>query len=125
MIIGNYVQRFWRYLAVAGTMALLIGAGVFVVESLPPRTIAMATGAEGGANSRIGYPLPRNPGERGGHAAATADIRQPGKSATATRFSVGGKRWIHTRWHHNQQGIAGAGVAGHHILRTAMAFPSR
>ena len=51
---GNHVQKFWRYLAVAGTMALLIGAGVFVVESLPPRSIVMATGAEGGANHELG-----------------------------------------------------------------------
>ena len=35
-------------------MALLIGAGVFVVESLPPRSIVMATGAEGGANHELG-----------------------------------------------------------------------
>ena len=51
---GNHVQKFWRYLAVAGTMAILIGAGVFVVESLPPRSIVMATGAEGGANYELG-----------------------------------------------------------------------
>ena len=54
MSIGNYIQRFWRYLAVAGTMVILLGAGVFVLESLPPRTIAMATGAEGGANHELG-----------------------------------------------------------------------
>lgn len=54
MIIGNYVLRFWRYLAAAGAIVLLIGAGVFVVASLPPRTIEMATGAEGGANYELG-----------------------------------------------------------------------
>ena len=54
MAIGNFDQRFWRYLAVGGTTAILIGAGVFVAESLPPRTIAMATGAEGGANYELG-----------------------------------------------------------------------
>jgi TRAP transporter TAXI family solute receptor len=54
MTIGDYVQKFWRYLAVAGTVAIFIGAGVFVAESLPPRTIAMATGAEGGANYELG-----------------------------------------------------------------------
>lgn len=54
MTIGNYVLRFWRYLAVAGAIVLLIAAGVFVVASLPPRTIEMATGAEGGANYELG-----------------------------------------------------------------------
>jgi NMT1-like family len=54
MNIGNHVQKFWRYLSVAATVAILLGAGVFVFESLPPRTIVMATGAEGGANYELG-----------------------------------------------------------------------
>ena len=54
MNIGNDVHKFWRYLSVAVTMAILLGAGVFVFESLPPRTIVMATGAEGGANYELG-----------------------------------------------------------------------
>ena len=54
MIVGDFVQRFRRYLAVAGTIAILLGAGVFVLKSLPPRTIVMATGAEGGANYELG-----------------------------------------------------------------------
>lgn len=54
MNIGNYVQKFWRYLLFAATVAILLGAGVFVFESLPPRTIVMATGAEGGANFELG-----------------------------------------------------------------------
>jgi TRAP-type uncharacterized transport system substrate-binding protein len=54
MNIGNYVQKFWRYLSVAATVAILLGAGVFVFESLPPSTIVMATGAEGGANYELG-----------------------------------------------------------------------
>jgi TRAP-type uncharacterized transport system substrate-binding protein len=31
-----------------------IGASVFIVETLPPRTVVMATGAEGGANYELG-----------------------------------------------------------------------
>jgi TRAP transporter TAXI family solute receptor len=54
MIIGNYVQRFWRHLAAAATIAILLAAGAFVWESLPPRTIVMATGAEGSANYEFG-----------------------------------------------------------------------
>jgi TRAP-type uncharacterized transport system substrate-binding protein len=51
---GNYVLKLWRYLAVATTVAILLGAGVFVWESLPPRTMVMATGVEGGANYELG-----------------------------------------------------------------------
>jgi TRAP-type uncharacterized transport system substrate-binding protein len=54
MNFGKYNQKFWRYLSVAATVAILLGAGVFVFESLPPRTIVMATGAEGGANYELG-----------------------------------------------------------------------
>jgi TRAP-type uncharacterized transport system substrate-binding protein len=54
MIIGNRIRKSWRYLSVAATMAILLGAGVFVFESLPPRTIVMATGVEGGANYELG-----------------------------------------------------------------------
>jgi len=54
MTIGNYVRKSWRYLSAAATMAILLGAGVFVWESLPPRTIVMVTGAEGGANYGLG-----------------------------------------------------------------------
>jgi TRAP-type uncharacterized transport system substrate-binding protein len=54
MTIGNYVRKSWRYLSAAATMAILLGAGVFVWESLPPRTIVMVTGAEGGANYELG-----------------------------------------------------------------------
>jgi TRAP-type uncharacterized transport system substrate-binding protein len=54
MIIGNYVQKFWRYLSIVGPMAIFLGAGIFVFESLPPRTIMMATGVEGGANYELG-----------------------------------------------------------------------
>jgi TRAP-type uncharacterized transport system substrate-binding protein len=54
MIIGDYIQKFWRYLAVAGTMAILLGAVVYIVQTLPPRTVVMVTGSEGGANYELG-----------------------------------------------------------------------
>ena len=54
MIAGDYVQRYWRYLAIAGLVVIVLGAGVVVVETLPPRTIVMATGAKGGANHEMG-----------------------------------------------------------------------
>jgi len=49
MAARDYLQRFWPYFAIAGMVVILLGASVFIVETLPPRTIVMATGAEGGA----------------------------------------------------------------------------
>jgi TRAP transporter TAXI family solute receptor len=54
MIFGTSVYKFSRHLAIAGAVAIFFGAGVFIVETLPPRTIVMATGAEGGAYYELG-----------------------------------------------------------------------
>ena len=54
MIAGDRLQRYWRYFMIAGLVAILLGASVLVVETLPPRMIVMATGAEGGANYEMG-----------------------------------------------------------------------
>ena len=54
MTAGDYLQRFWHLFTIAGLVVILLGASVFVVETLPPRTIVMATGAEGGANHELG-----------------------------------------------------------------------
>jgi TRAP-type uncharacterized transport system substrate-binding protein len=54
MNIEKYIYKFRRYLAVALAVAVLLGAGLFIVVSLPPRTILMATGVEGSANYEIG-----------------------------------------------------------------------
>jgi TRAP-type uncharacterized transport system substrate-binding protein len=53
MIIGGYAYKFWRYLAVAGTVAIFFGASLFIVTTLPPRELVMATGAEGDANYEL------------------------------------------------------------------------
>lgn len=53
MIIGDYAYKFWRYLAVAGAVAIFFGASLFIVTTLPPRELVMATGAEGGANYEL------------------------------------------------------------------------
>ena len=50
----DYLQRYWRYFSIGGTVVILLGASVFIMETLPPRTIVMATGAEGGANYELG-----------------------------------------------------------------------
>jgi TRAP-type uncharacterized transport system substrate-binding protein len=54
MIARDYFQRFWRYLATIGIAVIVLSASVLVVETLPPRTVVMATGAEGGANYELG-----------------------------------------------------------------------
>ena len=54
MIARNRLQRFWPYIAVAGILVILLGASVFIVTTLPPRIVVMATGAEGGAPYEMG-----------------------------------------------------------------------
>jgi hypothetical protein len=54
MMKRDYIQRFWLRLSIATLIAIFAGAGVFIWETLPPRTIVMATGAEGGANYELG-----------------------------------------------------------------------
>lgn len=48
------LQRYWPLFSVAATVAILVAAGVFIVATLPPRTIVMATGPEGGTNYQLG-----------------------------------------------------------------------
>ena len=47
-------RRYWLALAIAGMTLLLLAASGFTLATLPPRTIVMATGAEGGANYELG-----------------------------------------------------------------------
>jgi TRAP transporter TAXI family solute receptor len=48
------LQRYWPLFSVTAILAILVAAGVFVVATLPPRTIVMATGPEGGGNYQLG-----------------------------------------------------------------------
>jgi TRAP-type uncharacterized transport system substrate-binding protein len=54
MLAGDRLQKSWRWLSVVGLAVILLGAGAFIFATLPPRTIVMATGAEGGANHELG-----------------------------------------------------------------------
>jgi TRAP-type uncharacterized transport system substrate-binding protein len=54
MITRDYFKGVWLRFAIAGLVFISLGACVFIVETLPPRTIVMATGAEGGANHEMG-----------------------------------------------------------------------
>ncbi len=53
MLGREHLQRYWLF-TVAGAVAILLVAGIYIFETLPPRTIVMATGAEGGANHEFG-----------------------------------------------------------------------
>ena len=48
------LQRYWPLFSVTATVAIVVAAGVFIVATLPPRTIVIATGPEGGTNYQLG-----------------------------------------------------------------------
>jgi len=54
MFTADYMQKFWRWFAFTAIGVIVLGAGVLIFETLPPRTVVMATGAEGGANYELG-----------------------------------------------------------------------
>ena len=54
MIGSDHLQRYFPLLTISGVVAIFLGAGAYIVETLPPRTVVMATGAEGGANHELG-----------------------------------------------------------------------
>ena len=39
MNIGDYAYKFWRYLSVAGVVAIFFGASLFIVMTLTPREL--------------------------------------------------------------------------------------
>ena len=53
MLGREHFQKYWLF-AAAGAVAIFLAAGIYIFETLPPRTIVMATGAEGGANHELG-----------------------------------------------------------------------
>ena len=53
MLGREHLQKYWLF-AAAGAVAIFLAAGIYIFETLPPRTIVMATGAEGGANHELG-----------------------------------------------------------------------
>ena len=54
MLGRDHLQRFWTFYSAGGVVAILLAAGIYILATLPPRTIVMATGAEGGANHELG-----------------------------------------------------------------------
>src|SRR5262249_28802733 len=53
MLPADQLQRYWHWFTFAAAAAVVIGAGILIFETLPPRTVIMATGAEGGANHEL------------------------------------------------------------------------
>jgi TRAP-type uncharacterized transport system substrate-binding protein len=54
VMIRSLLRRYWPLFAVTAILTILFAAGVYIVATLPPRTIVMATGPEGGANYQLG-----------------------------------------------------------------------
>jgi TRAP-type uncharacterized transport system substrate-binding protein len=54
MMTRSPLQRYWPLFSVTAILASLVAAGVFISATLPPRTIVMATGPEGGTNYQLG-----------------------------------------------------------------------
>jgi TRAP-type uncharacterized transport system substrate-binding protein len=54
MMTRSPLQRYWPLFSVTAILAILLAAGVLIVATLPPRTIVMATGPEGGTNYQLG-----------------------------------------------------------------------
>ena len=54
MMTQSLWQRYWPYFSPAAILAILLAAGAYIVATLPPRSIVMATGPEGGANYELG-----------------------------------------------------------------------
>src|ERR1700721_2926060 len=54
MMTMAFRQKYWRYFSVVAMLIVILGGGVFIIATLPPRAIVMATGPEGGANHELG-----------------------------------------------------------------------
>src|SRR5215472_6170292 len=120
MAAKDYLQRFWLYLATAGIVVILLAAGVYVVETLPPRRIVMATGAQGGAYHELGIRYRQLLAEAGIELQLLPTTGAIEKSDAAARPPVPGGCWIHPGWNYHSEGITRGGVAGHAILRAAL-----
>ncbi len=54
MMTQSLWQRYWPYFSPGAILVILLAAGTYIVATLPPRTIVMATGPEGGSNYELG-----------------------------------------------------------------------
>src|SRR5262245_4905934 len=54
MAIPEFVRVHWAFVTIAAVAATVTSAVIVILQSMPPRTIAMATGPESGAYHEIG-----------------------------------------------------------------------
>ena len=111
----DYLQKSWRWLSLVALALILLGAGIFIFATLPPRTVVMATGAEGGANHELGIRY-REILAQSGVTLQLLPTSGALENLAAARSSVRGKRWLRAGRHHVQEGIAGFRVAWHRVL---------
>ncbi len=121
MIDMDRLQRSWLFLTIAGMVAIVLAAGVFIVQTMPPRTVVMATGAEGGANYQMGLRY------RDILAQSGVRLRLVPTSGGLENLSLlsdqnPGWRRVYSGRHNHRKGFAGRGVTRHRILRTAVVF---
>ena len=100
----------------------VLAAGVFIVETMPPRTVVMATGAEGGANYQMGLRY------RDILAQSGVKLRLVPTSGGLENLALlkdpksGGWCRVHPGRHNHRKGVARCGVARHRVLRAAVVF---
>jgi hypothetical protein len=114
----------WHVVAIAATIGAAVCAAIFLVGTMPPRSIVMATGPEGGAYNEIGKQYRDALASAGvrlklvataGSLDNLAMLRNP-RSDVSVALVQGGQR---------RQGPERSRVAGHPVLRAAMDIPSR
>ena len=54
MTARQYLRRHWLAVALLAAGAMILGAAVLLLRTMPPRTITMATGSEGGTYHEVG-----------------------------------------------------------------------
>jgi TRAP-type uncharacterized transport system substrate-binding protein len=54
MAVREFLRSSWQVVTIAVTVGAIAGATIFLVGTMPPRSIVMATGPEGGGYSEIG-----------------------------------------------------------------------
>jgi len=54
MMTQSLLQKYWPYFSAAAILAILLAAAAYIVATLPPRAIVMATGPKGSANYELG-----------------------------------------------------------------------
>src|SRR6516165_11841432 len=54
MAVGEFLRANWPAVAIGVTASAILGVAILLLDTMPPRAIAMATGPKGGAYYEIG-----------------------------------------------------------------------